>query len=117
MLRNIGPILTLAGFAGLTFQYLRRVRTLDGRTAQLALMAEEAQRLTVLPFDSLASRAGCATVSGGTLPRTRCVTVTDVNTGRKQVRIVITPTNTAIKPDTVVFHRVRPPYNALCTGC
>ncbi len=109
--------ITLAGFAGLTFQYLRRVRTLDARVMQFALMGEQAQRLTVLPFDSLDSRAGCTTFTGGTLPRTRCITVTTINSGRKQVQVVITPTDAALKPDTIVFHRIRPPYNALCLGC
>lgn len=108
---------TLAGFAGVTFQYLRRVQTLDARVMQFALMGEQAQRLTVLPFDSLDSRAGCTTFTGGTLPRTRCITVTTVNNGRKQVQVVITPTNTALKPDTLTFHRTKPPYNALCVGC
>jgi len=109
--------ITLAGFAGLTFQYLRRVRTLDARVAQFALVTEQAQRLQVLPWDSLASRAGCTTVTTGLLPHTRCVVLTDVNTARKQVRVIITPTNTAITPDTVRFHRVKPFYDALCQGC
>ncbi len=108
---------TLAGFAGLTFQYLRRVRTLDARVAQFAQVTEHAQRLQVLPWDSLASRAGCTTVTTGVLPHTRCVVLTDVNTGRKLVRVIITPANTAIKPDTVRFHRVKPFYDALCQGC
>ena len=109
--------ITLAGFAGLTYQYLRRVRTLDGRVAQFALVTEQAQRLQVLPWDSLVSRAGCTTVTTGLLPHTRCVVLTDVNTARKQVRVIITPTNPAIKPDTVLFHRVKPFYDALCQGC
>ncbi len=109
--------ITLAGFAGLTFQYLRRVRTLDGRVAELALMAEQAQRMTVLPWDSLDSRAGCTTIAGGSLPHTRCIGVTNVVAGRKLIQIVVTPTNTALKPDTVLFHRVKPPYDALCQGC
>ena len=110
-------VITLAGFAGLTAQYMRRVRTLDSKVAQLALVAEQTQRLIVLPYDSLASRAGCTAVTGGTLAHTRCVTVTDVNSARKQVTMIITPTNTAIRPDTVSFHRVKPPINALCSGC
>jgi prepilin-type N-terminal cleavage/methylation domain-containing protein len=109
--------ITLAGFAGLTFQYLRRVRTLDSRVAMFSLMGEQAQRLTVLPWDSLSSRAGCTTVTTGVLPHTTCVVLTDVNTARKLVRVVITPANTAIRPDTVQFHRVKPFYDALCQGC
>jgi prepilin-type N-terminal cleavage/methylation domain-containing protein len=108
---------TLAGFAGLTFQYMRRVRTLNDRVAQMALVAEQTQRLTVLPFDSLTSRAGCTTFTTGTLKHTRCITVTDVSGTRKQVKLVITPTNTANKPDTVTFHRVKPASNPFCTTC
>ncbi len=111
--------ITLAGFAGVTYQYLRRTRKLNPQLALYAAMSEQTQRMTVLPWDSLPSRAGCTSVMSGVVPYTNCITITDVNAGRKQVRIILTPYNTAIspKPDTVVFHRVKPPYDALCQGC
>jgi prepilin-type N-terminal cleavage/methylation domain-containing protein len=108
---------TLAGFAGLTFQYLRRTQTMNGRVAEMAIVAEQSQRLTVLPFDSLSGRAGCTTVSTGPLAHTRCITVTDVSGTRKRVQITIAPANTAIKPDTVWFHRMKPASNPFCTTC
>jgi prepilin-type N-terminal cleavage/methylation domain-containing protein len=107
----------LAGYGSLIYQYMRRTRTLDSRVALVALVTEQTQRLTVLPFDSLDSRAGCTTFTAGTLRHTRCITVTSVSATRKRVWLVLTPTNTAIRPDTVWFHRLKPPSNPFCTTC
>ena len=110
-------VVTLAGFAGLTAQYMRRARSLNLQVAMAALFAEQSQRLIVLPFDSLPSRAGCQTFTTGTLAHTRCITVTATTNSRYTVTLVITPATTAVRPDSLSFARVKPASNALCTGC
>ena len=106
----------LAGFASMTYAYLKRVKTFDSRDAQIAVVAEQTQRLTVLPFDSLTARVGCKTF-GGAFAFTRCIVLTATTPTRYQVKLIIASANAAIKPDTVSFHRVKRASNPLCTTC
>ena len=100
--------ITLGGLAGVTFRYIRSGETTSAILARAGALNMETQRLSVLPFDSLASRVGCANVTGGALPYRRCVTVTNVNGTHRRVTIMVTPANTAIRPDSTVIERTRP---------
>jgi prepilin-type N-terminal cleavage/methylation domain-containing protein len=70
-----------------------------------AEMSRQVNRLEALRWDSLPSRAGCATFSGAALPHQRCVTVTALTGTRTQVTVIITPTVASIRPDTATFER------------
>lgn len=106
-----------AGIAGLT-GYVARGSRLNGiATARSAALAAQINRLEVLPFDTLPSRAGCTSVSTGVVPRTECVTVTNLTATRRRVTFIQQPSNTALRPDTVIFERSKPaafnPFNLL----
>jgi prepilin-type N-terminal cleavage/methylation domain-containing protein len=99
---------------------VRSARTADATSAlsyQTAIMAAEANRLDAVPFAQLAAATVCDTETTLPLPRTRCITVTDINAKLKQVKIVVTPTgNVAVAPDSVMFERsisgpATPPLN------
>lgn len=106
-----------ASIAGLTGHVARGSRITGIATARAGALAAQVNRLEALPFDSLPSRAGCTSITSGLVPRTECVTITNISATRRRVTFVQRPTNTALKPDTVVFERSKPaaynPFNLL----
>lgn len=84
---------------------------------QTAVLGAEAARLDAIPFTQLTAGTTCTTVTTPPLPRTDCVTITDVNPKLRRVRVLVTPTgNPLLQPDSVVFERsisgsVTPPLN------
>lgn len=105
--------ITLGGFAALTFRYIRSVESNSSKLATTAAMNEQVGRYTVMPFDTLANKTGCVTVTTGPVAHTRCVTLATVASKHQRVTIVITPTNPRVRPDTIVFDRTKPPTGAL----
>ncbi len=77
-------------------------------TVRAGALGAQVNRLEVLPYDSLPSRAGCTSVSSGLLPRSECVEVQDVTVRRRRVTFVLTPSNATLRPDTVIFERTKP---------
>lgn len=94
--------------ASMTTQVARGSRFTGIATVRAGALAAQVNRLEVLPYDSLPSRAGCTSVSTGLLPRSECVGVEDVTVGRRRVTFVLTPSNTALRPDTVILERTKP---------
>jgi prepilin-type N-terminal cleavage/methylation domain-containing protein len=72
-----------------------------------AAMTTEVGRLNVLPWDQLAAGNVCDTVTSGQMPRIRCTLIADVSSTTKEVRVIVTPTITGIRPDTVRFQRTK----------
>lgn len=99
-----------AGAAVMVAPLLRYSQRMDGiGLAQLrnGVIAQQVGRLTALPFDSLASRAGCTSISRSPLPHTRCVTLTAISARQSRVTLIVTPVSSLISPDTVVFDRAK----------
>ncbi|MBX9929655.1 MAG: prepilin-type N-terminal cleavage/methylation domain-containing protein [Gemmatimonadaceae bacterium] len=92
--------------AALTLRLATRIKSVGTGAERSAALMEYMNRLYALPYDSLAARAGCVTTTRGSLPNTRCITVTTSGT-TSTVRLVLTPTNTALKPDTITLTRRR----------
>jgi hypothetical protein len=85
----------------------RRAVTAAATTARAATMGEQVDRLQAMPFDSLAARAGCTTVTGPPLPHTRCIVLTTLPNNKLQIRLVVTPTDLKLRPDTTTMSRAR----------
>jgi hypothetical protein len=100
--------LLTAGIAGFTAQVASGSRTNGLASVRAGALAAQINRLEVLPYDTLPSRAGCTSVSTGLVPRTECVTVEDIAVGRRRVTFIVRPTNTALRPDTVILERSKP---------
>jgi hypothetical protein len=97
-----------AGIAGFTTHVARGSRINSLAAVRAGALAAQINRLEVLPFDTLPTRVGCTSVSTGLVPRTECVEVRDLAADRRQVTFILRPTNTALRPDTVIFERSRP---------
>lgn len=93
--------------AAVTLRYATRAKEVKTGAARSAALQEYLVRLAAVPFDSLAARAGCQTVTTGDLPNTRCITVTTVTSSKVTVRLILTPTSSAYKPDTVTMTRTK----------
>ena len=97
-----------AGIAGFTTQVAKGSRMNSLTSVRAGALAAQINRLEVLPYDTLPTRVGCTSVSTGLLPRTECVGVQDIVTGRRRVTFILRPNNTALRPDTVIFERTKP---------
>jgi hypothetical protein len=94
--------------ATFTAQVAKGSRVNGIATVRAGALAAQVNRLEVLPYDTLPSRAGCTSVSTGSLPRQECITVEDVAVGRRRVTFILRPDNTALRPDTVILVRTKP---------
>lgn len=94
--------------ASFTAQVAKGSRVNGVATVRAGALAAQVNRLEVLPYDTLPSRAGCTSVSTGLLPRSECVAVQDLAVGRRQVTFILRPDNSALRSDTVIFERTKP---------
>jgi Tfp pilus assembly protein PilV len=99
----------LLGVAGMTVTAARRATGLSTQSTRDGIVLQELNRLASLPYDTLDARVGCSTSSTGTLTYSRCVSLTTVSDGLgyKRVRLIITPTSTYARPETVYVNRAR----------
>ena len=99
----------LLGTAGMTVTAARKSSALSTQSSRDGIMLQELNKLGALPYDSLSGRVGCSTASSGTLEYTRCISVTDVTdgTGYKRVRLIVSPSTSWARPDTVYLNRAK----------
>jgi len=101
----------LVSVAQLNFALARRFYAVSGGAARDAVVAQQVNQFTAMPFDSLKSRAGTITVTKPPLPYTRKVMVDSLSPRLRRVTVVVTPLNTVFRPDTVVLQRTKPGNN------
>src|SRR3989442_1019381 len=104
-------LLVLVSVAQLNFALARRFYAVSGGAARDAVVAQQVNQFTAMPFDSLKSRAGTITVTKPPLPYTRKVMVDSLSPRLRRVTVVVTPLNTLFRPDTVVLQRTKPGNN------
>jgi hypothetical protein len=100
----------LLGVAGMLATATRRASSLGNQSSRDAIVLQELNRIGSLPYDTLATRVGCSTATSGTMSYTRCLTVTDITSGDeiyKRVRIILTPSATYSRPETVYVNRAK----------
>jgi Tfp pilus assembly protein PilV len=108
--------IVLTALSGLSFQAARQTTQLAGDGYRQGVLIQESNRVTATPFANLPALTGCTTQAGGTFPHTRCTTVTNLSTTRRRVRIIVTPAQPGVRPDTAVIDRTNPPtVNPLST--
>lgn len=101
----------LLGVAGMTVTAARRASGLATQSSRDGITLQELNKLASLPYDSLSARVGCTTATSGTLTYTRCISITDITDGAgyKRVRLIVSPSTTWAKPDTVYLNRANGP--------
>jgi hypothetical protein len=98
-------VLGITGVAGMTVSAGKRASTLTGVSGRTAVQTQVVDQLMVLPYAQLPSKAGCTSVATMPYPHSRCTTVTDLATDRRQITVVFTPASRYLRADTVVFER------------
>jgi prepilin-type N-terminal cleavage/methylation domain-containing protein len=101
----------LVGLAKVNFTIGRRFYTLSAGGARDGIVSQTLSQFTAMAFDSLKGKAGTTTVNKPPLPYTRQITVDSLSPKMRRVTIVITPINTAFRPDTLVLQRSKPGNN------
>jgi Tfp pilus assembly protein PilV len=109
----------VSSLAGLVWSVSQSGVKTSGDAYKNGVLMQEVNRLEGVPYDSIPTGTTTYTVSTGTYAHTRTVTVAEPILQRvKTIRIVITPTNTRFKPDTVNFTRTKAKTSkVLCTFC
>jgi len=90
-----------------------------GNAYRNGVLMQEVNRLEGIPYDSIPNGASTFSVSTGSYPHTRVITVAEPIVQKvKTIKIVISPVNTKYKPDTVSFTRTKAKTSkVLCTTC
>jgi prepilin-type N-terminal cleavage/methylation domain-containing protein len=99
----------LTSVAGMTFEAARRTIVTTGEGYRQAAMLEEVNRMTAEPYANLAAGTACRNITAGVFPHSRCVTTSSTGLYSMVLRVVITPSQRGVPPDTVVFTRARAP--------
>jgi len=99
-----------------TMRYGVRQRFAAVGAARSAAMAQSVDLFSSMPRGSIAGATGCVDVTDWPkFPYERCVTTTAITGSVTRIQIVITPENTALRPDTVFVDRVTtnttPPFS------
>jgi len=82
------------------------------------VLMQEVNRLEGLPYDSIPNGTFTYSVSSGSYPHSRVVTVSEPVVNIKTIKVVVTPSNSKFKPDTVKFTRTKARTSkVLCTTC
>ncbi len=109
----------VSSLAALMYSVSQNGMKATGNAYRNGVLMQEVNRYEGLPFDSV--RVGIQSIAVSTAPykHTRVVTIAEpVANVVKTITIVITPTDTKLKPDTVSFTRTKSRTSrVLCTDC
>lgn len=97
----------VSALASLALSVSKSSMKVTGTAYRNGVMMQEVNRLETLPYDSLHNGNASISVSAAPYPHTRVITVSEPSLNLKTIRIVLTPTNTNFKPDTVNFTRTK----------
>jgi prepilin-type N-terminal cleavage/methylation domain-containing protein len=109
----------VSSLAALMYSVSQSGMKATGNAYRNGVLMQEVNRLEGFPYDSVRVGSTTTTVTTAPYKHTRVVTVTEtVANVVKVVKVVITPTDTKLKPDTVTFTRTKSRTSkVLCTDC
>ena len=114
----LGIVLSSLGRMSTAISVAARKNDLVARRA--AVMQLEANKFGAMPYTTLIAFTPtvATTFTPGGFGYSRKLTITNPSTNRYDVKIVITPTNTALKADSITIERTKPTTaTPLCTTC
>ncbi|MDQ6831409.1 MAG: prepilin-type N-terminal cleavage/methylation domain-containing protein [Gemmatimonadota bacterium] len=82
--------------------------SVNGSSFVNAELTRQMNRLMVLPFDSLPADSGSVAVAATPYAYQRQMTLTDITATDRAIQLILRPTNTLVRPETVQFNRTRP---------
>lgn len=111
--------IAVSSLAGLVYSVSQSGMKNTGNAYRNGMLMLEVNRLEGTPYDSIAVGTTTYQVTSGNYAHTRVISVAEPVAGKvKTIQIVLTPTNTRFKPDTVSFTRTKSKTSrVLCTTC
>jgi Tfp pilus assembly protein PilV len=103
----LGVVMT--SLAGLTFDTARRSVIVAGNGYMQGVVTAQTNRLAAMQFANLPAAAGCTNVTTGVFPHRRCITVADISHIRRDIQMIILPSQRGLLPDTTKLVRWNPP--------
>jgi prepilin-type N-terminal cleavage/methylation domain-containing protein len=111
--------IVLMSLAKIGVSVATRSRVNELVTKRNAVLQIESNKLATMPFDSLGSWSTSTTsFTRGGFTYSRRTTITKVSTTRYTIKVVVTPSTSTARKDSVMFDRTKPPTGSpLCVGC
>jgi type II secretory pathway component PulJ len=111
--------IAVSSLAALLYSVSQQGMAATGNAYRNGVLMQEVNRLEGTPYDSIRTGTTTTSVSTGTYPHSRAVTITEPVVGVvKTIKVIITPTNAKYKPDTMTFNRTKArTTHVLCTTC
>jgi len=111
--------IAVSSLAALTYSVSQNVMIATGNAYRNGVLMQEVNRLEGIPYDSIKTATTTQTVTGTTYPHTTMITITEPTVNLiKNVKIIITPTQARLRPDTANFIRTKAATTkVLCTDC
>lgn len=102
---------TLLALAALMTQVAQQGRATEVTAQRNAVLIQQVNYFTALSYSALdPALGGCTMVLDGPMPHERCVDIT-AGASTRTVKIKVTPSNSAYRPDSATFERTAPPVN------
>ena len=95
----------MASLGALSLQIAEQGRSGVAVAAKNAAFIGKVNSLATVSYELLPGRAGCTHVVDYTYSRTECVTVVNLSSRVRRVRVVFIPDAATMRPDTVQFDR------------
>lgn len=111
--------IAVSSLAALLYSVSQQSMVATGNAYRNGVLMQEVNRLEGTPYDSMKTGLTTTSVSTGSYPHSRAVTISEPVVGvMKTIKVIITPTNAKYKPDTVTFTRTKArTTHVLCTTC
>ena len=108
----------VSSLAGMVWSISKSGIKTTGDAYRNGVLMHEVNRLEGLPYDSIPDGTFTYSVTSGSYPHSRVITVAEPVVNIKTIKVVVTPSNSKFKPDTVQFTRTRARTSkVLCTTC
>lgn len=109
----------VSSLAALMYSVSQNGMKATGNAYRNGVLMHEVNRLEGIPYDSITVGSSSISVTTAPYKHTRVITITEpVANVVKSIKVVITPTDTKLKPDTVSFTRTKARTSrVLCTDC
>lgn len=109
----------VSSLAALMYSVSQNGMKATGNAYRNGVLMHEVNRLEGIPYDSIPVGSSSITVTAAPYPHTRVITVAEPSANViKTIKVVITPANVLLKPDTVSFTRTKSRTSkVLCTDC
>ena len=98
-------LLALTGIMWEMGRHNRLAALVGARAAELASAASIAEAVR---WDSIPGLVGCSADTSAQIVYTRCFELTTPMSGLRQVRVIVTPSDVSLKPETLLVNRTRP---------